>query len=192
MLKAFAGRPWRFFLSVAAALALLAACSPALNWREVAFEGAAARASLPCKPDRTRRSVPLGGQPTDLQMAGCEVGGAMFAVMWARLPAGADPAAALSGWRQATLSHVRAAAEGAPAPFVPRGALALPDAVRLQTVGRQADGAPVQAYAGWAAAATPQGVELLHAVLYAPPAQGVAQARQAEAAQALFDGVSWP
>ena len=40
----------------------LSACSPEQNWREVGFEGAALKAQLPCKPDRTTRSVPLGGR----------------------------------------------------------------------------------------------------------------------------------
>ena len=39
------------------ALTLLAACNPALNWREVRFDGLATRVLLPCKPDRAERAV---------------------------------------------------------------------------------------------------------------------------------------
>ena len=85
----------------------LSACSPAQNWRDVAFEGSALKAQLPCKPDRTTRSVPLGGVPVDLQMAGCESGTAMVALMSAVLPAGADAGAILSGWQKATLNNAR-------------------------------------------------------------------------------------
>ncbi len=38
----------------------LSACSPAQNWRDVAFEGSALKAQLPCKPDRTTPQCPLG------------------------------------------------------------------------------------------------------------------------------------
>ena len=178
---------------LAAGCVLLAACSPALNWRELGFEGSGARASLPCKPDRTTRTVPLGGQPLELHMAGCEADGAMLAVMWARLPAGTDAQGALAGWQQATLANMQAPAGAVHrTPFALARALNLPGAMRVQATGLRPDGAPVQAQAVWTAAATPQGVELMHAVLYAPPAQGRAQARRAEAAQALFDGLRWP
>ena len=35
----------------------LSACSPTQNWRDIALEGTALKAQLPCKPDRTTRSV---------------------------------------------------------------------------------------------------------------------------------------
>jgi hypothetical protein len=59
---------------------LLSACTPSFNWREVSFEQANAKALLPCKPDRGSRPVKLAGQEVMMHMAGCESGGAMFAV----------------------------------------------------------------------------------------------------------------
>jgi hypothetical protein len=56
------------------------ACTPSFNWREVGFEQADAKALLPCKPDRGSRPVKLAGQEVLMHMAGCESGGAMFAV----------------------------------------------------------------------------------------------------------------
>jgi hypothetical protein len=58
----------------------LVACTPAFNWRDVAFEGLPVAALLPCKPDRATRTVPLAGAPRQMVMAGCKAGGAMFTV----------------------------------------------------------------------------------------------------------------
>ncbi len=56
------------------------ACTPAFNWRDVAFEGLPVAALLPCKPDRATRSVPLAGAPRQMVMVGCVAGGATFTV----------------------------------------------------------------------------------------------------------------
>jgi hypothetical protein len=58
----------------------LIGCTPTFNWRDVSFEQAPAGALLPCKPDRGSRPVELAGQKLTMHMAGCEAGGAMFAV----------------------------------------------------------------------------------------------------------------
>ena len=94
-----------YYPAVMASLTLglvLSACSPSQNWREVTLEGTSLKAQLPCKPDRTTRSVPLGGVPVDLQVVGCESGSAIVAVMTAPLQAGADANALLAGWQKAT------------------------------------------------------------------------------------------
>ena len=67
----------------------IAACTPAFNWREVGFDQAGVTALLPCKPDRGTRVVQLGGQAVQMSMAGCESGGAMFAVSLVEAPTGA-------------------------------------------------------------------------------------------------------
>lgn len=59
---------------------MLAACTPAFNWRDVGFEGTPVAALLPCKPDRGERTVPLAGAPRQMVMAGCEAGDATFTV----------------------------------------------------------------------------------------------------------------
>jgi hypothetical protein len=73
-------------LLIVLGLALTAwACTPAFNWREVAFDGLPVVALLPCKPDRGERSVPLAGVPRQMLMAGCKAGEAMFTVAVVRL-----------------------------------------------------------------------------------------------------------
>jgi hypothetical protein len=70
-------------ISAVAGLALLQACTPAFNWRDVAFEGLPVTALLPCKPDRGERALSLlalGGVQRQMVMAGCKAGDAMFTV----------------------------------------------------------------------------------------------------------------
>lgn len=143
-----------------------AACSPTLNWRDTPIPGASVAALLPCEPDHARRSVPLGGVPTDLTMAGCDAGGATFAVMVAEVPA-AQAGALLAGWRAATLSNMRAQ-EVQEQPFQPRGALSLPESVRISARGQRADGSAVAAQATWTARIAPGGsaAQLVHLVMY--------------------------
>lgn len=162
------------------------ACTPALNWRTVALELSSASALLPCKPERTRREVPLGGAPTELAVVGCRTGGVTLAIMTARLPAPGDPDAVLAGWQQATLANVRA--DGATverSAFRPAGGLPLAHAQRLRARGQGGDGHAVAAQAAWSAhKAADGGTELLHAVVYAGQAQP-------DVADAFFAGVRW-
>jgi hypothetical protein len=175
--------PWALVASLSCLF--LGACSPDQNWREVGFEGTALKAQLPCKPDRTTRSVPLGGMPVDLQVAGCESGGAMLAVMTAPLPAGADAQAILAGWQQATLRNA-----GVVQPLPPQqhqawmrtGFLPLSGASRVQAQGQRPDGQAVNLQAVWGAVAEGDHVRVVHAVVY--------DRRDAtELATTLFDGV---
>ncbi len=72
------------------------ACTPTFNWRDVSFEQAPVTALLPCKPDRGSRPVELAGQKLMMHMAGCEAGGAMFAVALVELPDAQQRSAVLS------------------------------------------------------------------------------------------------
>lgn len=164
---------------------LLSACSPEQNWREVGLEGTSLKVQLPCKPDRTTRSVPLGGVPVDLQVVGCETGDAMVAVMSAPLQAGADANALLIGWQQATLAHV-----GVPLPLAASqqqawqrpGFLPLAASVRIQAPGRRNDGQPLVVSAVWGAVPEGERVRLVHAVVYDRRAAP-------EWVSTLFDGI---
>lgn len=175
----------RIVIGVAVVLVALA-CTPALNWRTVALELSSASALLPCKPERTRREVPLGGAPTELAVVGCKTDGMTFALMTARLPADGEPDAVLAGWQQATLANMRA--DGATverSEFRPAGGAPLAHAQRLQARGQGGDGQAVTAQLAWSAhAANGGGTELLHAVVYA------GQARP-EVAAAFFAGIRW-
>ena len=162
----------------------LSACSPDQNWRDVTLDGSALKAQLPCKPDRTTRSVPLGGVPVDLQVVGCESGSAMLAVMTVALPPGADPHPVLIGWQKATLDNARVPQPlptGSSAWHRP-GQLPLPASVRVQAPGLRANGEPVHMDAVWGAVAEGDHVRLVHAVVYD-------RKIQPEMAATLFDGI---
>ena len=162
-----------------------AACTPTLDWREVRLAPSPAIALLPCKPDRTTRDVPLGGVPTALSVAGCDAGGATFALMTAQLPAGRDPDAVLAGWQQATLAHMRASGTPERRPFTPPGGSALAHAQRVAARGQAPDGRPVMAQAAWTARPGAGGAtELLHAVVYA-------ERLKPETADAFFEAIRW-
>ena len=154
----------RIFLMLALA-ALLAACSPEQNWRQVTFEGTTLKVQLPCKPDRTTREVPLGGAPVQLAVAGCESGGAMLAVM-----------------QQATLANLQASSATQTEAWQRPGMLPLGAAQRIQAQGRRADGQPVAAQAVWGAFTEGDHLRVVHAVVYASKIAP-------ELPQSLFDGV---
>jgi len=171
----------------AAVVGVLTACSPTLDWRVVPISGTGVQASLPCKPDRVQRSVELAGAPVDLQMSGCEAGGATFAVACAAVQDPAQTSAALTHWRAAVLASMQAPAEGhagAPqdTPFVPPGALHIPASVRSVVQGRAPDGSSVIAQAVWFARVQGLRVQACHAIVLS------AQPRTAQADQ-LFAGL---
>jgi hypothetical protein len=163
----------------------LSACSPAQNWRDVAFEGSALKVQLPCKPDRTNRSVPLGGVPVDLQVVGCESGTAMVAVMSAALPVGSDASAVMAAWQKATLDNARVTqplAAGQQQAWHRPGQLPLATSLRVQAPGLRANGEPVNMDAVWGALTDGERVRLVHAVVYD-------RKIEAELANTLFDGI---
>jgi hypothetical protein len=163
-------------------LAGLAACNPTFNWREVRADNSSLVALLPCKPDRGTRTVPLAGRPTELQMVGCESGGATFALARADLPDAAQVGSTLAQWRVITLANARASVTGQAAPFVPRGAMALPESVLVAAPGQQPDGSPVQLRAAWFAQATGAGVQVFQALV-------VSRQMPVEASETFFSGL---
>lgn len=160
-------------------LAGLAACNPTFNWREVRADSSALVALLPCKPDRGTRTVPLAGRPTELQMVGCESGGATFALAKADVADAAQAGSTLAQWRVITLANARAGVTGKATPFVPPGAVALPESVLVVAPGQQPDGNAVQLRAAWFAQSTGTGMQVFQALV-------VAQNMPAEAAETFF------
>ena len=84
-------------------LAVLAACTPTLNWREVSV--GPVHAMLPCKPDHGSRTVQLMDHDWQMYMTGCEAGGALYAISYLQL---VDPATSSSLTRRGASLRCRA------------------------------------------------------------------------------------
>lgn len=94
-------------------LSLLLACTPALDWREVRFEGtleagdaSPLTALLPCKPDRATREQTVGGERVSLSMMGCPATGATFTLSRMVLKNAAKAPQVLAAWQAATLANL--------------------------------------------------------------------------------------
>ncbi|MBG6072367.1 MULTISPECIES: hypothetical protein [unclassified Polaromonas] len=152
-------------LALVSVLSLVAACSPALNWRDVRPEGTRLSLLLPCKPDKAQKVVPLGGRPTQLSMLGCDADGATFAVAIADVGDPLQAAPVLALWQDLTLANMKAApASRQPLPLKIPGASPGTPVTRLQAQGQRADGTAVSGQAAYFA----QGSQLFQVVIYAP------------------------
>ena len=140
----------------------LAACSPALNWREVRLEPGALVALLPCKPDQGARAVSLGGQNLTMHMMGCEADSATFAVSYVDVPDATQAGAVQAQWKAAMLGNMRAT-QNRENPFDIKGVMGALGAVQLQAQGLQPDGRAVVAQGVWFV----RGTQVFHAVIYA-------------------------
>lgn len=177
---------------VAAGLALAAilgtACSPTFNWRDAPVGDAGLIALLPCKPDRARRDLPLGGAgtaPVAVDMAGCEAGGATFAVAHAAARDASEAAEWLDAWQRAARAQWPAGRMTEAAAQVARAAT-VPAALRIDTPPPAA-GAPTDEsrHVLWFAQARGGKVSLYQAtVLGQPEAEDVVAT--------FFDGLRLP
>lgn len=168
-----------FSAAITLGAALLAACSPPLNWREVRVAPSALKAMLPCKPDKAVRQVPMAGRAVDLQALGCEAGGATYAVLFAELGDASRAGEALAQWQAATLANMRGASAQESA-FYPPGAVRLPQSLQVRATGQRPDGSKVQSQAAYFA----QGRHVFQAVIYADRIK-------AETAEPFFAGLSF-
>jgi hypothetical protein len=149
------------FPTLAAAIAL-AACSPTFNWRDIRVEATGLKAQLPCKPDHGARVVPMAGRQVQLQVLGCDAGGATFAILTGDVVDPLRSAEVLDQWRRATLANMHGEAAQT-RPYLPTGAMALAPSLRVTAAGQRADGSPVQSQAAYFA----RGSRVFQAVIYA-------------------------
>lgn len=155
-------------------IASLAACSPAMNWREVRPSSTRLQALMPCKPDEAVRTVTLDDRPVQMHLAGCDADGATFVIGW--VPAPAELLGSILGaWQDSTLSLAGiASGPDAPTgkPFVPTGMLALPQSVRLQATGLSTEGGALPMDAAWFAESGGPGAlegQAMFAAIYRAP-----------------------
>ena len=98
----------------------LAACSPALDWRELHPAGQVLTFSLPCRPDAAQRQLPLaGGATVTWEMHACNAEGLTFAVAWGDTEDPSRVAPALAALASAGQARLRGRLESDVAAMVP-------------------------------------------------------------------------
>ncbi|WP_076997914.1 hypothetical protein [Variovorax sp. KK3] len=173
----------RFVAPAVLASCLLGACSPVFNWREVPIADDGLVALLPCKPDRATRSLPLGpGATITVDMAGCEAGGATFAVAHATADDAAQAERWMNAWRAATRSQLvgRSVAE---VPATLLRASPSPAPVRLDV--QDAPGSPPPAHMLWFAQQRAGKIALYQATVLGRP-------ESADALTTFLEGLRLP
>jgi hypothetical protein len=173
---------YRFrYAALAAAAAVLVACDPTFNWRQVPVGDAGVVVLLPCKPDRATRQLPLGTEAVSVDMAGCKAGGATFAVAHATAGSAGQAEAWMRAWRAATRSQL-AGAEVLEAPAVVPRAADSPAPTRLDSRDPSASGA---AHVLWFAQQRVDGMAVYQATVLGLPSS-------AEALTTFFEGLHVP
>jgi hypothetical protein len=122
--------------------ALMLACAPALDWREVRPAGSGIALLMPCKPDSHARQVRLGPDTVRLELHACSAAGATWAVAFADLGDPARVGPALLELRSAAARNLTAT-EPQPLPLKVEGATPNPASQRAQWLGRMPDGRAV-------------------------------------------------
>lgn len=126
-------------------LAMLVACSPALDWRDLPPGDSGVAMLFPCRPDRQERAVRMTALDLRVRMASCSAAGATFSLAYVDAPQVAQVAPLLAELR------VRAAANvGGTAlvrPFSAPGATPNEQSAALRIEGRLPDGRHVTEHA---------------------------------------------
>lgn len=147
-----------------------AACTPALNWRDVTVDRL--KVQLPCKADRAQRPVNLHGATLMLDMAGCQAADALFAVSHTHIPDGASVSDVLAAWQIATLENMQvknpadtiAAYRATSAAMSVTKAAVIANVAALQVTGVNPEGSAIEAQLTWFVA----GRDVYHMAVYAP------------------------
>ncbi len=127
--------------TVAMAVAL-AACAPALNWRDVRPDGSNAQLLFPCKPDAQERRVALAGPPVRLALHVCDAAGLTWALAVADVADPARVAPALAALQAGAAANLGVQASASTPQAVP-GATPHPGSGRTRLHGQRGDGLPV-------------------------------------------------
>ena len=122
---------------------MLAACAPALDWRDVRAADGRVKAQLPCKPATHPRKLLLTGQSVNLPLQACRAGGQTWALAWADISDPVRVGPALRELRDAAAANIGARTSVPLLLNVP-GATPHVDSARLRLEGRRADSQAVR------------------------------------------------
>lgn len=121
-----------------------AACSPALDWREVRPEGSGLQALFPCKPAGHVRKVTLVGTAVEMTLYACTAGGATYAVGFADIGQPQRVERALAELSAAAARNIDSKGAHAVAPLRVEGMTPNPQAARQAFAGQLGDGRRVE------------------------------------------------
>lgn len=122
--------------------ALLCACSPALDWRQVRPADLGVEALFPCRPSSLTREVALLQGRLQMAMHACGAAGSTFALASLALSDARDVTAAIDSLRDAAAGNLRAGPSDT-RPFTVPGMTPNSHAGRLTLQGRRPDGSAV-------------------------------------------------
>ena len=122
--------------------ALLAGCSPTLNWREVRPPESQLLLLFPCKPGAQERRLALAGQPARLTLYACSAAGQTWGLAVADVPDPVRITPALAELVASATANI-GGAPSRPAPFLVQGATPNPGSLRLRLQGKLPDGKAV-------------------------------------------------
>lgn len=122
--------------------AILAGCSPALDWRTVELPGTDLQAVLPCRPGRFERTVQLEGRALKLFMLSCETNGVTYALSTADVGDTGQVEPVLSALLEAARRAIRGS--GSAISRQPYGATPFRNNASARFAGIRPDATPVQ------------------------------------------------
>ncbi len=128
---------------LAAVCTALAACSPALDWRDVRPAGSSVQLQFPCRPTSQQRQLALAGAPVTLVLHACAAAEQTWGLGVADM---ADPARvgpALAELRASAAGNLSATPSRSAA-WLPPGATPQAGSVRTRLLGKLPDAQAVQ------------------------------------------------
>jgi hypothetical protein len=105
----------------------LAACAPALNWRDVAEPELRLQAQFPCKPQRVVQAT--------MGLLQCEAAGQRFVLAWRRFDEPAQARVAVAQGAAHAAKELQAKLQNSPGVQVPKGAVDWPGSGRFALNG---------------------------------------------------------
>ena len=137
-------RGWPRVALLVLAVPLIAACSPALNWRETRPKGLDILLNFPCKPQQITQDVRLAGNTVKMSMTGCAADDMTFALAHADLKDASRVGAALAVLHQAAVHNVGGTVTHSQPSAIDHATRGLPDALDLEISGRSPAGKPLR------------------------------------------------
>jgi hypothetical protein len=122
--------------------ALLCACSPAVEWRQMAPAELGVQVLFPCRPAALARDVPIVHGRSQMVMYACSAAGSTFALSKLALSDVRDVTAAIDSLLEAASRNLRTG-PGQTQPFEVPGMTPNPHAGRLTLTGQRPDGSAV-------------------------------------------------